>query len=182
MTVSDETKPTIREACRRRMPLGGPDAQALEGALQQVERELDAARTEAATLRAALEAIRLRVSELRRKDGSPAARDIEQLALAATKKGQAGRCCFVQPEPTPPPATCKTCGGSRKETFVFSHGQTIDEPCPDCAPPVSGLRRVKRERCWRTGCQRYRMDGSAYCATCHAGGQPRLRRTTTRAR
>lgn len=32
---------TIREACRARRPLGGPDAQALEGALQQVERELD---------------------------------------------------------------------------------------------------------------------------------------------
>jgi len=29
----------IRDACRQRMPLGGPDAQALEGALSQVERE-----------------------------------------------------------------------------------------------------------------------------------------------
>ena len=34
------TGPTIREAARNRRPLGGPDAQALEGALQQVEREL----------------------------------------------------------------------------------------------------------------------------------------------
>jgi len=31
---------TIREACRQRRPLNGSDAQALEGALAQVEREL----------------------------------------------------------------------------------------------------------------------------------------------
>jgi len=32
-------RPTVREACRQRMPLDGADAQALEGALTQVERE-----------------------------------------------------------------------------------------------------------------------------------------------
>lgn len=29
-------------------------------------------------------------------------------------------------------ATCGTCGGTKREVFMFSHGQTIDEPCPDC--------------------------------------------------
>ena len=37
-------RPTIRQAASDRKPLGGPDAQALEGALQQVERELAIAR------------------------------------------------------------------------------------------------------------------------------------------
>jgi len=44
-------KPTVREACRRRMPLDGTDAQALEGVLQQVERELIAAKEENERLR-----------------------------------------------------------------------------------------------------------------------------------
>lgn len=35
---------TIREACRRRMPLDGADAQALEHALTITERERDALR------------------------------------------------------------------------------------------------------------------------------------------
>lgn len=56
--------------------------------ISQMDAERSELRTEAATLRAALEAIRLRVSELRRKEDSSAARDIEQLALAATT-GQA---------------------------------------------------------------------------------------------
>lgn len=33
-------KLTIRDAAKKRMPLGGPDAQAMEGALQQAEREI----------------------------------------------------------------------------------------------------------------------------------------------
>jgi len=36
----EKEKLTVREAARRAQPLGGADAQALEGALQQVEREL----------------------------------------------------------------------------------------------------------------------------------------------
>lgn len=42
--MNQPNRPTIREAARNRTPLGGPDAQALEGALQQVERERDQAR------------------------------------------------------------------------------------------------------------------------------------------
>jgi len=42
--MSGNDRLTVREACRRRMPLDGADAQALEGALQQVERELESAR------------------------------------------------------------------------------------------------------------------------------------------
>lgn len=47
---------TVREACRRRLPLGGADAQALEGALAQAERELAAAREDAAHWQAVAEA------------------------------------------------------------------------------------------------------------------------------
>lgn len=49
-----EMRLTVREAARRRLPLSGPDAQALEGALALTERERDEARTEAERLRAAL--------------------------------------------------------------------------------------------------------------------------------
>jgi hypothetical protein len=42
---------TIRDACRRRMALGGPDAQCLEHALTMTERELAEARAEAARLK-----------------------------------------------------------------------------------------------------------------------------------
>lgn len=38
-------KPTVRQACRDRQPLDGVDAQALEGALQQCERELEKVRS-----------------------------------------------------------------------------------------------------------------------------------------
>jgi hypothetical protein len=41
----------VREACRRRMPLDGADAQALEGALALTERERDAAQDELARIR-----------------------------------------------------------------------------------------------------------------------------------
>lgn len=37
---------TVREACRRRMPLDGTDAQALEHAITITERERDEARAE----------------------------------------------------------------------------------------------------------------------------------------
>jgi len=40
----------VREACRRGQPLGGADAQALEGALALTERERDQARAEARIL------------------------------------------------------------------------------------------------------------------------------------
>lgn len=39
---------TVREAARQRRPLGGTDAQALEGALQQTEKELASARAQLA--------------------------------------------------------------------------------------------------------------------------------------
>lgn len=46
----DQSKPdptlTVREACRRRMPIDGADAQALENALTITERERDEARAE----------------------------------------------------------------------------------------------------------------------------------------
>ena len=42
---------TVREACRRRMPLDGADAQALEHALTITERERDAALADLTTLR-----------------------------------------------------------------------------------------------------------------------------------
>jgi hypothetical protein len=35
------TKPTVREACRQRLPLDGTDAQALEHALTMTEQERD---------------------------------------------------------------------------------------------------------------------------------------------
>jgi hypothetical protein len=41
---------TVREACRRRMPIDGADAQALEHALTITERERDEARAEAGRL------------------------------------------------------------------------------------------------------------------------------------
>ena len=41
---------TVRAACRRGQPLGGADAQALEGALTLTERERDQARAEARVL------------------------------------------------------------------------------------------------------------------------------------
>ncbi len=42
---------TVREACRRRMPLDGADSQALEYALQQLEREKAALEVENERLR-----------------------------------------------------------------------------------------------------------------------------------
>ena len=52
----------LRDAARRRMPLGGPDAQALEGALQLTERDRDAARSEVARLRGLLELVETRTT------------------------------------------------------------------------------------------------------------------------
>lgn len=43
--------PTVREAARRRQPLDGADAQALEGALSLTERERDAALSRETKLR-----------------------------------------------------------------------------------------------------------------------------------
>lgn len=51
------TVPSVREAARRRMPLDGTDAQALEGAVTITEAERDEARAEAARLREAGEAL-----------------------------------------------------------------------------------------------------------------------------
>lgn len=52
------TKPiTVREACRRKMPLDGADAQALEHALTMTERERDAAYAELNKQRPAITAI-----------------------------------------------------------------------------------------------------------------------------
>lgn len=48
---AEDPKPlSVREAARRRTPLGGADAQALEGALAQVERELEQAKRQAAAI------------------------------------------------------------------------------------------------------------------------------------
>ena len=44
----------VREACRRRMPLDGVDAECLEHALTITERERDTARADAASLAALL--------------------------------------------------------------------------------------------------------------------------------
>jgi hypothetical protein len=44
-------RPTVREAARRRYPLDGADAQALEGALQQAERDVAKLRDEVERLR-----------------------------------------------------------------------------------------------------------------------------------
>ena len=49
---------SAREAARRRMPLDGSDAQALEGALTMTEAERDAAIAHAEELRRELEALR----------------------------------------------------------------------------------------------------------------------------
>ena len=46
---STRALPTVRAACKRRMPLDGADAQALEYALTMTERERDAARAGGAT-------------------------------------------------------------------------------------------------------------------------------------
>lgn len=48
-----DDRPTVREACRRRMPLDGVDAQALEHALTITERERDEARERLARIAAA---------------------------------------------------------------------------------------------------------------------------------
>jgi chromosome segregation ATPase len=48
---------TVREAARRRLPLSGADAQALEGALALTERELDDARAQLAKVRIDLDAM-----------------------------------------------------------------------------------------------------------------------------
>lgn len=61
--------PSVREAARRRLPLGGASAQALEGALQQVERERDQARAERDAALASLREI-AELAELRRT-GTP---------------------------------------------------------------------------------------------------------------
>lgn len=45
---AEREQETVRSAARNRKPLSGPDAQAIEGALQQVERELRAAQAELA--------------------------------------------------------------------------------------------------------------------------------------
>lgn len=37
---------SVREACRNRLPLSGPEAQAMEGALAQAEAEIDRLRAE----------------------------------------------------------------------------------------------------------------------------------------
>lgn len=47
---------TVREACRRRTPIDGSDAQAMEGALSLTERERDDARAEVKRLKFALDA------------------------------------------------------------------------------------------------------------------------------
>jgi hypothetical protein len=47
-------RPKVRAAARRHMPLDGADCQAMEGALQQVEKELSVAKVDLDRLRAAL--------------------------------------------------------------------------------------------------------------------------------
>lgn len=51
---------SVREACRRRMPIDGSDAQALEGALSMTERERDEASAEVERLRAEVASLRHR--------------------------------------------------------------------------------------------------------------------------
>lgn len=46
-----DNRPRVRDACKRRMPLDGSDAQALEHALTMTERERDEARAEVKRLR-----------------------------------------------------------------------------------------------------------------------------------
>ena len=50
---------TVREAARRRTPLDGADAQALEGALSSTECERDAAREAVSMLRSQLQIARI---------------------------------------------------------------------------------------------------------------------------
>ena len=56
---------TVREACRRGIPLGGADAQALEGALAMTERERDTARSDLAHVTAERDALRAEVEAMR---------------------------------------------------------------------------------------------------------------------
>jgi len=51
----DNGKISVREACRKRIPLGGADAQALEHALTITERERDSFRTESEQLKIEIE-------------------------------------------------------------------------------------------------------------------------------
>lgn len=70
---------SIREAARRRQPLGGPDAQALEGALTMTERERDEAR--AAQRKAFDDAVRMRESLTRTQiDATRLRRALEKAA------------------------------------------------------------------------------------------------------
>jgi chromosome segregation ATPase len=70
----------LREACRRRMPLGGASAQALEGALSLVEEELEAAKLQIHELQAEVERSHKHIDELR-EGGRLLGQDIKALNL-----------------------------------------------------------------------------------------------------
>jgi len=76
---------TVREACRRRMPLDGTDAQALEHAITITERERDEARAEVARLRNAVrEKERLELEAVRELDEARA--EVARLGAALTQE------------------------------------------------------------------------------------------------
>jgi hypothetical protein len=84
--MSTDTKITVREACRRAMPLDGADAQALEGALSLTERERDKALRErdellveracvdesVASMRKGEEMVRAKAAEVAERGGAEA--------------------------------------------------------------------------------------------------------------
>ena len=80
--MSAEKPMTVRQAARERKNLNGPDAQALEGALSQAEREIDRLRARERQLVAALK----RAEEFADNEGASAFSDVLRAAIAGEEE------------------------------------------------------------------------------------------------
>jgi hypothetical protein len=126
------TVPSVREAARRRMPLDGTDAQALEGAVTITEAERDEARAERARLREAL-----RTAEHARDSWYVRATAADSAVTAARKVVRlAGR--------------DQECAYSDRADLVRARERAVDGlalalDAVDCAALVPARRRASRE-------------------------------------